>query len=283
MRKILLVLLPVVLAVVVFVIVTFVLFKQANAKGALQVTSIPQSSVYLNGKLLGKTPLCKCDGNEMLASGDYTIRLVPTNTTDQPYEEKISINPSVLTVVDRTFGDIGKSSGSIISLTPLKNSKTAQLFVASFPYGASITVDSNPAGITPVLIPAITESDHEVIISKDGYASKTIRIHGVFGYKLSAIVTLPTDLSTTPASTSATTTVPLASPSAALQGPQVVILDTPTGFLRVRDAAGLGGAEIAQVHPGETYQLISEQNGWYQIQLSSGKSGWISSSYAKKK
>jgi uncharacterized protein YgiM (DUF1202 family) len=59
-------------------------------------------------------------------------------------------------------------------------------------------------------------------------------------------------------------------------------LQTPTGFLRVRDQASLNGAEIGQVKPGETYALLDEQTGWYQIKLTNGKTGWISSQYAQK-
>ena len=36
-------------------------------KGALQVTSSPESKVYLNNKYLGQTPLCKCEAADMLA------------------------------------------------------------------------------------------------------------------------------------------------------------------------------------------------------------------------
>src|SRR5205823_2818428 len=138
-------------------------------------------------KEIGKTPLCKCDPKDMLAVGDYTIRLEPISGGYQSYEEKVTITQSVLTVVDRTFGDVGKSSGSVISLTPIKDTSNAQVFVASFPYGASITIDSNQSGITPVTLDHITDSDHELTVSKTGYESKAIRIHGVLGYKLSAI------------------------------------------------------------------------------------------------
>jgi uncharacterized protein YgiM (DUF1202 family) len=58
-------------------------------------------------------------------------------------------------------------------------------------------------------------------------------------------------------------------------------LQTPTGFLRVRDQASLGGAEIGQVKPGETYTLLDEQSGWYKIKFNN-KEGWISSQYAQK-
>lgn len=277
MRKLLFFLLPVVLAIGVFCVVLFIFSKQSANKGGLQVTSLPQSSVYLNGRLIGKTPLCKCDPQEMLPIGQYTIRLVPVDPLRAPYEDTITINPLVLTVVDRTFGDVGKESGSIISLNSIADTKVAQLFVDSIPSGADVFVDSNTVGKTPTLVPGVTDSDHEVTVTKAGYASKTVRIHTVLGYKLQITVTLPTDLTAAP-----NTPQPTASPSASpTPGPQVTILQTPTGFLRVRDNPSLGAGEIAQVHPGETYSLISSQDGWFEIQLPDNQQGWISSSYAK--
>lgn len=269
---------PVGLAIIVFSIFMFFASKAQGGKGALQVTSLPQSTVFLNNKPIGKTPLCKCDPQTMLETGEYTIKLVPLDTTKQPYEEKITINPSVLTVVDRTFGDTGKSSGSVISLEPNHDPKKAEVFLSSFPYGADITIDSVPVGTTPFL-KQITDSDHEVSISKVGYKTKIIRIHGVLGYKLNGVIYLATEDITanpTPAQTQ------LATGSAALSGQTVTILSTPTGFLRVRDSASLAGAEVTQVHPDETYPYVSEQNGWIQIKLSDGRLGWVNEQYVKK-
>lgn len=276
MKRFFLFLIPIILAIGVFVGIVFFIQKQSNAKGALQVTSVPQATVLLNNKEIGKTPLCKCEGADMLEAGDYTIKLIPSDATLAPYEEKITITPSVLTVVDRTFGDIGKSSGSIITLSPLSDKKQIELSVSSFPIGADVLLDNNNSGQTPATVQNITESDHELTVQKAGYKAKTIRIHTVAGYKLEATLTLATDLSVP-----SITVMPTASPTAAVV-PQVTILDTPTGFLRVRDNPSLGGAEVTQIKPGETYPLVSEQDGWFQISLPNGEKGWISASYAKK-
>lgn len=291
MKKIGLFLLPVALAILVFLGFLYFVKKTTVNKGALQVTSQPGSTVFLNGQRIGKTPLCKCDPKDMLPVGDYTIRIVPTTGNFDPYEERITLAQSVLTVVDRTFGDVGKSNGSVISLAPISDTKDAQIFISSIPYGATVFLDSNPSGTTPLLIDHVTDSDHELSVSKSGYTQKTLRIHTVLGYKLSANMSLATDLSQQPvalptASPSAQPSVtgaPLVSPSpTAAQGTQVLILDTPTGFLRVRDSASLGGNEIAQVHPGETYPFLDQQSGWYEIRLSNGTAGWVSATYAKK-
>lgn len=260
----------------------FFLSKDGVGKGALQVTSIPQSSVYLNGKLIGKTPLCKCDPQSMLPTGDYTIRLVPLDTTagSTPFEQKITINKAVLTVVDRTFGPGATSQGTVISLTPQENKNTAGLFIASFPDVAHVTLDDNTTGDTPYRLANTTESDHDLVISKSGFKDKHVRIHAVKGYILSVIAFLGIDPNAI-ASSSASIPVPVASPSAAVKQ-KVVILDTPTGFLRVHSQATISSPEIAQVKPKEAYDLQDEQTGWFEIKLTSGKLGWISSQYSQK-
>ena len=62
---------------------------------------------------------------------------------------------------------------------------------------------------------------------------------------------------------------------------KVQITSTPTGFLNVRGGPGTGSSVVAKVNPGETYELLEEQPGWYKIKLPSSQ-GWISSQYAKK-
>lgn len=252
-----------------------------SQKGALQVTSAPESKVYLNNQYLGQTPLCKCEAADMLAAGDYTIRLVPLDTNLQEFQEKITVSQAVLTVVDRKFGKNGLSEGSIISLSQLQNKEKAELLVASFPQGADVFLDDSIIGTTPLNHKEPTESDHVLKMKKEGYNDKEVRIRTPRGYKLTVTAYLSTNGSGPLAS-------PTASPSAGptptptTQQEQVTISDTPTGFLRVRATASTTGAEVGRVSPGQRYALISEEEGWYQIALEDGTKGWISSQYASK-
>src|SRR5579872_6916198 len=105
MKKLLLISLPVILGITIFSVFAYFLSNFSSGTGALQVTSSPESNVYLNGKLIGKTPLCKCEGSDMLQVGEYDLKLVPTSGNNlSAYEQSVSVNKSVLTVVDRTFG-----------------------------------------------------------------------------------------------------------------------------------------------------------------------------------
>ena len=284
MRKFIAFVGPLLLALLVFF--TFEFFaNRASGRGALQVTSTPQSAVYVDGKFLGNTPFCKCDPQNMLPTGAHTIRLVPQgtqgvqNTQFSPFEEKITITRSVLTVVDRTFGKEAYSEGSIITLTALTGTRVPQILVLSSPDNVSISLDGEQVGKTPLVLKNITESDHEIKAEKDGYREKIVRVRTTSGYQLLAKVYLGL-------STSALSPTPTSSPAAVLTptGTQstVTILQTPTGFLRVRAQPSIDANQVAEVHPGESYHYVDEQPDWYEIKLQDGTTGWVNATYASK-
>lgn len=289
MKRFLLFMFPLVIAGVAFGVFLFFLTKNGINKGALQVTSTPKSKVYLNGVLLGETPMCKCDINAMLPTGDYTIRLEPEVGKDnQAFEQKITLNKATLTVVDRSFSGSTNSGGSVISLSKLSNDADGEFFFTSFPDTASVILDKSVVGETPLVLKNITTGDHDVTFQKNGYKEKTIKIHSVKGYRLTAITFLGVDLADSllfPVSSSSASTqvgqitvTPTLTPKL---GKQVVVLDTPTGFLRVRANPSLGASSSAEVKPGETYGMLDQKNGWTQITLSNGQTGWVSSQYVK--
>lgn len=276
MRKISYILISFLVAAILFGLSLFIL-RSNKDKGALQVTSSPPSKVYLNGKVVGQTPLCKCELKDMVQEGSYTIKLVPLDSNFSPFEQKIKISKKVLTVVDRNFASLGLETGSIISLVPIQDKKDAQISVVSFPGDSQVFLDNNIQGQSPLVLKNITDSDHELKLTRDGYKDKIIRIRTVLGYKLEALVFLGLnpDIATKNAASAS-------SQAASFKKAKVLILDTPTGFLRVRQESTVASAEITQVKPGETYDLLEEKSGWFKIQLKDGKEGWVSSQYSKK-
>lgn len=277
MKKVFLFIAPLLIAIIIFFGILFFLDRKTG-KGALQVTSVPKSKVYLENKLIGTTPFCACDLTQMLSVGDYTIKLVPQDGNLRPFEEKITINKGTLTVVDRTFADNGSSDGSIISLNPLSDKKDVEVLVISLPDKANVFLDSNPVGITPLLLKQVSESDHDLRLTLDGYKDKSIKIKTASGFKLSSVVFLGVNTDLT-----ASSAAPISlTPSPTIVTATVLILNTPTGFLRVREDASISSLQITQVKPGESYELIEEKDSWFKVKLTDGKVGWISSSYATK-
>ena len=283
MKKILFIIVPALLiALLVFLSVQYTNANRSQ-KGALQVTSSPGSKVYLDNKYIGATPLSKTDPSDMIQAGNYTIRLVPINASLSEYQEKITISTGILTVVDRKFKKGALSEGYVISLTPLSDKNKAELEVISFPTDAKIELDANEIGKTPFLYKKPTESDHLLKINKNGYKEKIVRIRTPKGYRLTVIAYLGIISGTEEAVPPTKTPLsPTPSPSPTAGAAKVLILNTPTGFLRVRASYNITAAIVTTVSPGDTFPLLGEQDGWLEIKLTDGRSGWISSQYAKK-
>lgn len=274
-------------AIILIVVGLFLLAKvstlfKTEGQGALQVTANVKSNVYLNGNYLGTTPLCKCQQDATITEGEYTVKIEPQDKNQSPFTIKAAVHPGVLTAVERTFLPGSLASAYVLTLEKI-NGSNSQLQVVSIPDGAMVSIDNNPTNVTPMLLQNITPSEHEIEIEKDGYAKKTIRVRTVPSYKLiiNAILGIASDDTTNPVTPSLTPTTTISPSPTVTSSPTVKILNTPTGFLRVRSQPSTAGSEVGQVQPGETYNVLNTQSGWYQIQLESGTKGWISGEYAQ--
>lgn len=270
MKRLLLLFIPLIIAGLLFLGFRYISSSGANVS-ALQVTATPQAEVFLNNISLGKTPLY----NDKLKPGEHTLKLVPQAAaeTSSPglfnFEEKITLREGILTVVDRIFKSTeAESEVSILSLERLAQRKAVEIAVISTPAGAEVKLDEQPQGVTPLLLKDVSISDHQITLMKEGYNNKTLRVRPNEGYRLTASVKLSilriVGESVAPPTASAT----------------VRILETPIGFLRVREAASTASREIARVKPGETFPFLEEKEGWFKIQLSDASEGWVSSQYA---
>ncbi len=276
MRKIIFFLTPLLVLTILFLVIVLVINRDAG-RGALQVTSIPQSEVFMDGKPIGKTPLCLCDLDKLIKVGNYTLKIVPTNSAMKPIEQKITIYQGVLTVVDRTFEEeAAASTGSIITLSPIDDSISSELLVISFPTKADVILDSNPAGTTPLLLKNVTASDHEIKLIKDGYKEKILKVKTIAGKKLEAGITLGirSDINSREEEK-------VASVSAQTEA-TVSVLQTPTGYLRVRESDSVSSPELAQVRQGTKLILLQEKEDWFEVKLPDGQTGWVSAEFVKK-
>ncbi len=254
-------------------------------KGGLQVTSNVKGRVLLDNKYIGDIPVRKINQPDTVAVGNYELRIEPEDKTLTAYTARVRVNGGVLTAVDKTF--LPGSLGSSYVLTLEKSSSPKpQIEITTIPDGALVTIDSVALGATPFKTDSLSASEHEVEIQKEGFAKKTIRIRTVDNHILVVSASLGTgDIGTipqiTPSLSHALTGTPAASPSPEVTG-KVTILPTPNGFLRVRSGAGTSFSEVGRVKPNETYDILSEQSGWFEIQLDATTTGWVTSQYSKK-
>lgn len=252
----------------------FSYFQGRKPNAGLRVESTPASLVYVDNVQLGQTPLEK-----IFKPGEVTIKLLPTSTSLSltSYQTKVRLTSNTITVVKRDFSDSDMaSSGEVVNLEPQSGKMASLAVVTSNPGSASVTLDGQPQGFSPLLIPSVPAGDHQLGISAPGFTPRTVSAKAVLGYKLNVNVKL--------ASLPAPTPTPTATPSATLEKPYVEIKTTPTGWLRVRLSPSTSATEAGRVQPGDKLPLLNSKPGWYQIKinLDATSSGWISAQYADK-
>ncbi len=259
-----------VLALVAFLVWRFVINP---AKAMLVVETDPVSQVFVNGEQVGKTPY---EGE--FEEHEIDLKLVPESFEQalMPYETKVFLTSGVETIVRREFGaEEGMSQGEEISFEKEANGNVS-LSVVSVPEGASLYVDQNYIDLTPVKYNDLDPGIHVIMLQAEGYKERSFSVQLISGYSLTAYV----EMAKVPEEEAQTDEAKDGEEIDENAEELVVILDTPTGFLRVRAEASTGAPEITQVKPGEEYLLLDKQEDWYEIQIDEETTGWISSQYA---
>ena len=234
-------------------------------KSGVEIVSNPMAKVYLNGIESGTTPY----KNNTLKPGDIDIKL--DNNSGSFWERKIKLQNNVTSVINWSF-EGSEDNGYILSME--KTGESGSILVNTNPGGAMIYVDGELKNSSPTKIEAIGEGDRKLSISYPGYKSVNLIVKVIKGYQLIVDTKMEKEvISDNVNSTSPSPTVNL--------GPKIKVKETETGWLRVRDSASNNGIEIGKVNPGEEYEMIDENNGWYQIKFGD-KNGWISTKYAEK-
>ncbi|MFC1653424.1 PEGA domain-containing protein [Patescibacteria group bacterium] len=266
-------------------------------KSALDIKSEPKAAVFLNGDHVGSTPFYKDD----LKPGDYTVKLSLESDPGRTWQTQTSLKPQLLTNITKSFGETEEvSSHFTLSLEPLSKTEETKITMITLPDSAVVKVDGQPVGFAPVEIDTISPGDHQIIIGSPGYKQLTIPVKAIQSHSLVITAQLAKDKDLTLKSDQANDSSPSASPktdtnnstaekptsktatSSAVTKPYVTIIETGTGWLRVRsEPTGFSDNEVAKVNVGEKYSLIeTNQTGWHKIEYFTGKQGWISTKYA---
>ena len=228
---------------------------------ALQVTSTPQASVFLDGKHIGKTPFY----SDQLKAQEYTIKVTVSDAT---YVDKITLTQGTLTVVNRDLSsNFLAQSGENLSLVPSSHG----FFVISWPADADITIDGKYIAKTPSLVKDLIDTEHKVLISKTGFVDREFAIKSSSKYQLLADVTLASQVAkgVTPKQT-----------THQAEAKQVEILSAPGGFVRLRRDPNTKSEEIGRIKSGDTAEVIQETDDYFQVKFE-GKLGWIPTQYTK--
>lgn len=273
-------------------------FFSKEGPGALQISSTPKGTVFLNGTQVGITPYF----DDEIEAGEYTVKLVPEATQDDlvSWEGKVQVTSNILTVINRELAsDESSSSGEILSLEKIGKKDLSSLSVVSVPDQAVVKINGEPKGFAPVLVEDLTPGDYQVVISAPGYQERTVSAHTVAGYKLTVNVKLAQSVEGIEEEEAVkgegeeegeegeevATPTPKPSPGPDVTPPDkpyIKVKDTPTGWLRVRMEPSISSTEAARINPGEMYPYLDEEeSGWYKIEYKEGEEGWVSGTYVE--
>lgn len=244
-------------------------------KSALEVYSSPEAKIYIDGKEKGETPY----KDNTISPGNIEVKLV---VGGKNVVKKIALKNGLTTVIDWKFDSNGDDGGYVLSMENTGGPKCG-LLVNSIPSQSTIAVENEIIGFTPKRIDNLGEGEKHVAISFPGYQSTNLFLKTTNGYNLIVETKLVKDNPIIPPIEEEV--VPIATESATestITKQMVLIKQTETGWLNVRESNSGQSKEISKVNPGEKYEMIEEENGWIKIKLNDGKIGWISAKYAEK-
>lgn len=227
----------------------------------LQILSVPEgATVFIDNKEVGKTPF----EDKNLDVKEYLIKLDKDGAS---WQGRVKMSAQTVTIINRDLAtEQASSAGEILTLE-----KGRGMTFISNPSDSDIEIDGKNYGKTPLTV-NIESGDHTLVLSHANYLKRSIRATLPKDFNL----TVSVDLSLSEADLT-TIATPVISQTA-----EVVVKNTPTGFLRVRDKASLSGKEIGRVNVGERLILLEELSGWDRVRLSDGTEGFVSSTYVEK-
>lgn len=175
-----------VMSVTIIVIIIGVLIYQTitPANGALMVEASRDSTVYIDGKDIGRTPL-----EVELSEGEYVIAVVPVTGSPVSYIAKVNVVAGVKTIVRRSFGESSESSSAQVISFEKNSNNVAEIAVVTIPNNVSVMIDGENSGTTP-LRTVSAPGEHAVSFGKVGYEDMEIRVNAVAGYTVTVVAEL---------------------------------------------------------------------------------------------
>jgi hypothetical protein len=263
-------------SIVLTVILYSIGFFKPKSAGVFIETN-PSAKVFIDREQVGRTPF-----ESVQKPGEVVIKLIPESPAKPltPFETRVNLIPGIKTVIRYEFEELDKySSGEIISFEKIGKDSTS-LSVVTIPDAAQVSIDGVVRGFTPYKTSSVPEGEHQIKISSEGYKERTLQIKTEKSYTLIAFVKLSSNKN----EERAPEETQEKEKEIVKQITLIEILDTPTGFLRVRSEPSTLSKEVGQVQPKEKYPLVGEdeRSGWYKIEFQKEKDGWVSNRYTRK-
>lgn len=244
-------------------------------RAEIDINTIPETTVFINGKEKGVTPYKETNASP----GQKVIRLVPKDSQMPAWERSLTLTPGTQLIIRWEFSsNPDRQQGDVIYLEKTGGREMTGLILTSKPTNASVSVDNQINEFSPVNLNNLSVGDHKIVVSYPGYQNREFLVKAIPGHRL----VIETKLAIKETEEQPKKKEGEEFSPEEIKLPQVVIKDTPTGWLRVRTGPSLSATEAARVKPGEKYTLLEEESGWYKILYEEDKEGWISGRYAEK-
>lgn len=258
-------------------------FEQKNGTTILRVVSDPdQASVFVDGTEIGKTPF----SSTSITDGDYDIKVEKPGYKSASQRVKISKDatlnlaftlfpipvPSKVSLVkdSQTVYDLSVEN-QIVTTDPAQWAEAVVYWNSAEGINLSgIGVNKEPVFDYFVDYRGSIYDNAGSLVAQDNIKNlKDLKKGGYLG-RLSDTPGL------TPEAKDALAQLNVSAEKMAK------VLDTGTGWLRVRDQPNVNGAEIARVNVGESYSVLEESQGWVKIKVSDKiPEGWVSGTYVE--
>ena len=121
--------------------------KAVPEKSAISVTSKVRGNVFVDGVLIGKSPVDKLD----LDSGTHDVKV--SAVYYDPWTQTVTLKP-----------------GESLDITADPKLAGGSVIIESDPDGSSVFLDGKEAGTTPLILGNLAEGTHEVVIKREGFA-----------------------------------------------------------------------------------------------------------------
>lgn len=302
--------------IIAFLTIPFIISGCAlvqNDKAGLDIATQTEATVYINNENKGTTPFT----TEAIKPGEYDIRL---ENAEGSWSKKIRIESGTVYYMNinlgrdetstsgelvylekgRGVGVISSPNGAEVSLDSEKQGFTPYLIqninegeheisIAKDGYeprtikinavkGNKIMIEAMLAKLGGTSAPDDNQSESTPTPTATAVSVSSPSPRTSNTPRGNALPTVSPRASTSPTPAGS----PRASSSTATVKGTVTVLDTSTGWLRVRDKAGLEGKEVGKVNSGDTVEYIDQtDNGWTQIVLEDGTRGYVASRFVK--
>ena len=137
--------------------------EHAHMPGWIAVFPSPgNASVTLDGDYVGRTPVNNSLNLEEIPPGEHIVVLVLPGY--HPSAKKITVSPNLVSMVNAT-------------LDPVSGFGTqGSLSITSDPAGATVLVDNQSRGVSPVTADDIAAGDHKIAVRMEGYEEYSVSI-----------------------------------------------------------------------------------------------------------